>query len=402
MEDKKEKYITPITLYVIREILVVFLWIFIFVKLLIFDFDIYFFKVFVPSLSWIIDYKFIILIVTLSIFWIISNKSFFRQTIALLIFYPLFLLFWRIPRFLFKSKSWVSIFGSINIIVSFLKNIKLNFIIFTIVITSIVIVLFSQSTVLITIAMISLFLYLIYHFAHRVYYSFAPSKIFAVESNTLISLWETHKEKFYLPNELKNVTGEEIPKERFDKWSTNLQLLITFNKLCYFVASKLKSFQKSRTAVLYFIIGVLFTLFITIIIFAFINYGLYKIDPLSFDKASKGGIMFFIYYSFNTILTNSIFDFNAVSSLARTISSIEIGFGILILVILFFIKSTVQNEKYNEEINNVITAIEKQGNDLEKFVGEEFNLSLDNAISEIEKIKGAFIKIIYYFTKNIK
>ena len=164
MENKKDKYVTPKSLYIIREIIVLFLWIFIFVKLFIFDIYIYFFKEKIASLGWVIDYKFIILIVALSVFWIISNKSFFRQTFGLLIFYPPFLLFWRIPKALFKSKSWVSIFGSINIVAAFLKNIKLNFIIFTIVITSAVIILFSQSVLLISIAMISLFIYLIYHF----------------------------------------------------------------------------------------------------------------------------------------------------------------------------------------------------------------------------------------------
>lgn len=402
MKNTEEKYVTPKYLVLLREIIISLLWLFILIKLFIFDLDIYIFKNLFNWFGWVIDYKFIILILSITAFWIIANKTFFLQTIALTIFYPFFLFFWRIPKALLKTKSWVTIFGSINIIVSFLRDIKLNFIIFAMVITSLVTILFSNTELLLVAAMIILFLYLLYHFSLRVYYSFAPSKIFAVESNTLISLWESNKEKFYLPNELKSFKEEDIPKEKFDKWSTNLQILIIFNKLCHFVASKLKSFQKSRTAVLYFIIGILFTLFVTILVFAFINYGLYKIAPENFDNASHGNILFFIYYSFNTILTSSIHDFNPVSSIARILNSTEIGFGILILIILVFIKLTVQNEKYNEEINNVIVAIEKQGNDLEKFVGEEFNLSVDDAIHEIDKIKGIFIKIIFYFTKNIK
>jgi len=78
MENKKVKYVTPTWLYVIREIIIVFLWIFIFIKLFIFDLDIYLFKEIVPSIGWIIDYKFIVLIIALSIFWIVLNKSFFR------------------------------------------------------------------------------------------------------------------------------------------------------------------------------------------------------------------------------------------------------------------------------------------------------------------------------------
>ena len=70
----------------------------------------------------------------------------------------------------------------------------------------------------------------------------------------------------------------------------------------------------------------------------------------------------------------------------------------MILVYLFF---TIIKEKHKQEIVSSIVAIERQGTELEDIINEEYHLTVDQAIKEVEKIKGSMLKVIYYFMSNI-
>ena len=76
-------------------------------------------------------------------------------------------------------------------------------------------------------------------------------------------------------------------------------------------------------------------------------------------------------------------------------------FSFLVLIILLFLFTTIIREKHREELESSIVEMDKQGRELERFIGREYNLTVDQAIGEVEKIKGALIKFIYYLSSEI-
>ncbi len=195
----------------------------------------------------------------------------------------------------------------------------------------------------------------------------------------------------------EELTEEE--KEKRDK-SNSLQWLLILNKACHFLISKLCYIQKSGITFLYYSASLLYSVFLVILIFSFQNLALFKIDPVNFSSQPKGGFIFFFYYSFNTLFNRNIADFYPYSSFARLFSMGEVLFGFLILVILFYLLFTIVREKHKKEIQTSIIELEKQGSKLEKLINKEFHLSIDQAIDEVEKVKGSMLKVIYYFMSN--
>lgn len=177
-------------------------------------------------------------------------------------------------------------------------------------------------------------------------------------------------------------------------------MLLLFNRASTFIAAKLKEFQESRIVFLYFLLGLLFSLIFTVLVFALANFALDKLDPIHFSDHSPRGFVFFIYYSFNTIVTNGIADFYPVSGIARLLNTAEVFFGILTLVILVTVYTNVKSERTRSEVDSIISTLDKQGDELEKFINQEFSMDIDQAIAEIQKLPSNFIKIIYYFTVN--
>jgi hypothetical protein len=192
-----------------------------------------------------------------------------------------------------------------------------------------------------------------------------------------------------------------MSEEQHNKWAMHLQFMIIINRVCLFITSKLRNFQKSNVNVVFYILSIFYTVFFTVFTFALINFAIYKVDPNSFNTSPKGNFFFFIYYSFNTLFTNSINDFFPIAPLSRFANSLEIFFAFLLLVILFFLFTTILRDKHNEEINTAIVTVNKQAKDLNTFVQQEFNMTVDDAINIIKNLNGSLIKVIYYFSKDI-
>jgi ABC-type multidrug transport system fused ATPase/permease subunit len=275
--------------------------------------------------------------------------------------------------------------------------------IFTLLSVSGLLIIISNAKFTLIPSIIVFFLFLILHFIRRFSYGFKKFSILNKYASSVIKFWQQVQSAIRSSEEQKTIQQKKTAEEEeANQRSNRLQWLLILNKACYFLASKLRYIQKGGIAFLYYFSSLLYSVFLVILVFAFQNLALYKIDPSSFNNPPKGKFMFFFYYSFNTLFKNNIPDFYPRGSLARLFNSTEIFFGFLVLVILVYLLFTIIREKHKEEIESSIIVIKKQGTELGKIIDNEYHLSVDQAIKEIEKIKGSMLKIIYYFMVNIE
>src|ERR1039457_4090045 len=90
------------TKVVIRECVAVIIWIYILLKLTVFEIDIYFLDHFAASLRWILDFKAFVLMVVVAVLWVVLGKSSFPKTILYIAAYPAVLLFWKVPKLVLR------------------------------------------------------------------------------------------------------------------------------------------------------------------------------------------------------------------------------------------------------------------------------------------------------------
>lgn len=385
----------------LREILGGLLWLYLIIKILVYDIDVFILNTINPSWTAILNYKFFIIIGLILVLWIILGNKKFSKLIATLLFFPLIFLFWRIPKMFWKSKSWVGVFASIGIVFTFISSIKINFIIFALLCFSILVISISNSQFLLISAMGSLFLYLFYHFSKKFKYAFKPSHIFTIQADAVNKHWDKIRDNFKIAEEIKESEFDNMNANQKEKWCANLQNALILNRLFFFITSKLRKFQKSRLNIIYYLVSMFFTIILTVVIFSLLNFALYKLDPQAFNSEPKGNFFFFIYYSFNTLFTSSVNDFYPISDFARFLNSFEILFSFVLLAIVFFLFTTIIRDKHNDEINSVINDISKKGHELEGLINVEYKMDVYQAIELLDKIKGNLIQIIYYLTKNI-
>jgi ABC-type uncharacterized transport system permease subunit len=86
--------------------------------------------------------------------------------------------------------------------------------------------------------------------------------------------------------------------------------------------------------------------------------------------------------------------------MSRFINGIEILFAFLTLFILLNFIYQIIREKHDNEINITINNIRSHGEMMEKYISTEYKMSIDQAISQIEKLKSSLIGIVYYLIDN--
>lgn len=381
---------------IIRELFCAAIWLYVIVKLFIFDLDVFLIQEYLPGFNWLISFKFFVIALLVSTYWItVGDKNFFKALVFLAV-YPLFLVFWRIPKAFLRD--WNAAFVALGFALSFFKSLKVNFFAFSVVSTASLIVLVSDDWRLLTLAITLLMVFIVYHFARRFYTSFIPSKALSFPRDGLINLLEGAQRQFALPAELKSTSIDKLTPAQQSQWAQCLQMLLLSNKSATFVAAKLKEYQESRVVVLYFVLALLFSLLLTVFVFALANLGLYKIDPTNFSDAGADRFWFFMYYSFNTLVTNSIPDFYPLSGFAMLLGTFEVLLGILTLVILITLYTSVRSERNRAEVDSIIVTLERRGDELEKYISSEFSMDVERAIEEVRKLPGNFIQIIYFFS----
>jgi len=386
----------------VRETLAVGFWGYSIVKVFIYDVDIYFLSTYFPNASWVIRFKFLFMLGGVSIAWLFTKNKDIIGWFMYIVFYPFILFLWKVPRVLITRRSWIGAFAFIGGTLLFFKSLKFNIITSALLLIPFSVICQSSYPVALWISIGLLLLFLGILFFRSFYFAFKPSTLFQIQSHVINKFWDKSRSIFTPDQEVKDLPVEKMSTQQLQKWSGNLQMAVIFNRTCYFITAKLRDFQKSRINVIYYVLNFVVIVVLTVVVFGVANYGLYKIDSNSFSVSFHPRLFHFIYYSANTIFTNGIPDFYAVSSIARFLSTIEIIFGFLLLVILFFLVTTIQSSRHTEEVDAVVKAIRLQGEILEKFVESEYKMTVEQAIKELERIKAGLVKVIYYLSSYIE
>lgn len=384
-----------------RELLAISSWVYLVLKVFIFDIDIYLLNMVAPRYLWVLNYKFFIGIGLVAIALLFFRNTRFWRWFFYIMFYPFVIIFFKIPYFVFRQKSWVFAFGIINAIVSFFKSIKYNFIVGAIYLISVCLILNFKNEYLLWAAIITLMFFLVATYIRRFIMVFQSSLIFQIHSDVVSKLKTFTTNQYGLGDEIKNLPVEKLDKEQLEKWTTNLQFNLLFNRGCYFFAKKLKDYQESKFNVIAYVFNLLMLILITVLTFAVINWGLFKIDSSLYELQQAPRFFHFFYYSFSGLVFNSISQVAPIKPLSLGFLMIEEFFAMVLVSIFITLLFTVKSEKHSIELDTAIRDIKEQAKSMESFIQDEYKLPISEAIKELEKLKGSMIKVIFWFSKHI-
>lgn len=387
----------------IGESLTILVWIYIITNLFIFDVDGYLIKSFSDDFSWIVEYKIVFLLGIAITFWVFTSNMKMLGGMAYILFYPIIVIAWIIPKAIYRVGSWNLAIAYINSIFSFFRSLKFNFIVYSILIIASVVILASVNQFyLISISVVGVFGVITTLFITRFIMVFRPSIVYTIHSrivSTSLSFLGNH---FSIKEDLRDLPLKMMSEVQKGQWASNLQTLILASKVCYFLSLKFQEYQKSKYTLVFNGLSLVWLFLMTVFTFSLIHFGIYQVDPTSFQISSITPSLFaFFYYSFNIIHFSSVPEILVNGDLPRAVAIAEQVYALLLGVILLTLFSSIKNEKEITEINETVLKIKKQGDELSAKIEKDYKLSIDDAIVELEKLKSSMVTIIYYITNVI-
>lgn len=380
-----------------RHLAAITLWAYGILNLLVFDVDAFLIHHLPVNISWLISYKLLFFIgVAAILLATVSTKRIIAWAIYI-VGYPLsrsalFILF--VGILVAKAKSWPVLFSTVNVVLSFVRAFKANFILLSSIIIGSSTILCAQTPPTLWTAAVGLIAVAAVLVVRRFVSLFRPSQLLQMYTK-MMALFLTFGQKTLAPDPaVKALQPAEMNQHQLDQWSSNLQSAVLFNELCKFLIRKFAEYRRGGLPVLYYLLNFFLLLAIVIFLFTMINIAAYRADPHAFALTNGHGFFDFFYYTFSNLFQHSIPDTTPISLFARLASMTETFFAFVLLMLFLTVFIAVRRNLDDAGIEVAIGKLRSQAEAMEAFVSAEFSLSLDAAISELERLQKGVSKII--------
>lgn len=406
VQNKKGKK-KPIRGYTrVKNIIFFLLWLYIFGKLFIADVETFIFRTYNIRESWILNYRFLILIIISILLWFKLGFWRFLKNLGLFILYPFKVLFWnipivfgyKIPAKLFQSKQYILLFGYVESVIGFFRKFRWSVLLFTTLMLAIITA-FNSSTVLLLYIATSYFgLYLIFHFFKRIKYAINPLGLTLSNAKFL----ESREDDAFIPKLTiteKEKTDEQAIKKRKDE---HIQSVVSSKYLMTFIAQQVDKYSK-LTFLLLTTVKLIGTFTLSIFICALMSYCLYKVDPNSYSSSIEGGITFldFIVYGFFNVAPDGIYLEPTTKS--RWILKTIFGYvGVVCIGILLISIFTAITSTFEPVITKAVELLTDKSEKISTFLNTEYEMTEEEAIQYLSDQDESKVELIVQLKRLIE
>jgi hypothetical protein len=385
------------------EILALFFWIYTIMKVFVFDVDSWLANSFFPDYAWLLSFKLIYILALVSLIWLWVGTRDVIIWFFYIVFYPLVNILIKLPIYIFKQRSWLLAFATLNAIAAFFVNLKYGLVFTTIFLAAFSIAIFSHSTYLLPIAIITLLTLVLVAYVKSFLGAMKPTVVFQIYSKFFKGVRKLGHTSFALDAEIRNLPIETLEPKQLEKWNTSLQTSVLFNRFCLFTATKLGEYQRSEWRMIPSIFGLLWLVVFTVISFSGTYFSLYKINSGLFAFVKEPTLFTFFYFSFNNLVLNSTPEIAVSMKLSQSIYMVQESLSFLLVVIIATLYISHRAQKSTAELDEVIAGVEEEAKSMESFIQEEYKIeSITIAMERLKEMQSGLVQLIYWLSKGIR
>lgn len=332
--------------WALREAIAIAAWLYVIVKLFVLDVDVNVVERYAPTLRWLLDLKFFVLVSLVAGLSLVLGKQRFVPFFAYVVCYPLVLLFWRVPLAAFRR--WPIVIAFVPALHRAITTLRSTFLMYTTALLAGLAVIIGRDPNLLTVAMTALGVFLVAHL-YRAFRKVYVSSLFS-QLTDLARKFRMFVESGRLDASL---TAKPHPDTiQADPAASLLTNFYVFPSMAAVIAEKVSKVARGRKYDLYLTLSWVYTVALTAIVFAFEYLALHKIDPSAFRLAEHSGFWAFFAFSLGVLATTTVSPISAASPLAVALCSTEVVGSVLMLIILVFTVLTAAREAFRQDVDD--------------------------------------------------
>ncbi len=384
-----------------RHVVASIAWLYSLIQLFIFDIDAFAIRHLAPSISWLFSYKFVVLLCVIALFWLLGGRKRLIVWAAYVVGYPVVLLS-KTAYLIWKSHSWVVLIGLINVGLSIWRSFKVNFFVATITAVAVCVCLLAPYRDAIAIAAVVLLLVIVTLLVRSAISVFTPSHVYTMHAKLASVLLKGTDGINLPPLDTRNVALSQVPEGLREKWIEGLQTAVLYNRAAYFLSTQLVAYGKSRVAIFFHVLNFMALGLIVLLVLTVINFATFKIQPSGFLVHNSPNFFDFFYYTFNSMIGNKVDDLLPVGWVERTLNMGGVLFALALSGFLLTLLFSVRLQRDSDEILDAARDVRAQADSIEEFILRTFNLSVTQALVELELAKSGLIQLLFFLQREIK
>jgi|NGEPerStandDraft_6_1074524.scaffolds.fasta_scaffold62451_2 hypothetical protein len=386
----------------VRNLLGFLLWTYVFLQVFVVDVDQAVLGTDNGHVNHLVGYKFVFVIVVLvvvAIFWKRLLLPFLY-----IVFFPFIILFWKIPRAIYRRRSGGLILGICNAISSLFVDFRWNFTCSAAWFIASIIVLTTHITPAIYLSMLVLAGVLGRSYFRTIKYSFMPSRFVSLQTKLINKFADNNFTASFvqIDDELKSDAIDVFTKPQLDQFVSKLSIVVMLDRAVYIWAYQLDRYRQGSLPLLFSLVSYFCLFVVTTATLSLVNIGILHASPAEFAYTAMPSVTTMVYYSVSSLAVSSISQVHAVGALAEAVATVAAVLGpVILLTLVANLIFANRQQRQDVALRDTVKSIKRQGDQLSVSLEQNFEVTVDDAIERLQELGSSFIGVILFLGSQI-
>lgn len=298
-EEKKRKLRKRKAAFRTLDIFGALLWVALFVKAFIVDIDRLIIQEVAPSLLWLLDLRFFLLLGALAVGLIVVRAQKVGWPLLYIAGFPIIVLFWKFPKLIVVNLRRPAVaFGILNVLTSFVLSFKPAVIALAGACLGALLIILGKTPPTVGSGMVVMTAVLLTWLFLAVRNGLRPSRFVATQQHWISKIVESRALETYrgTTSSLEPSKVHSWTLENANQYVTNAQFGLLMYRVTLYWAYSLDQYRISAFRILFSGLAILALIVELALAFAFLNYGQYRIDPMQYQASGEVSFWAFLYY----------------------------------------------------------------------------------------------------------
>ncbi len=380
-----------------------FLWAYTFARAFVGDVDRWLLGKAVPGLVWILDFRIFGFLLLASLLLLLVKRKYLWVPLYV-IFFPLVLLCWNLPRFLRRRGSWTFALGVVHVLVSSVQGVRFTVVSLTVAAFACLAIVVSQEEMVLLVAAAALVLLWAHLLVRAFKYALSPARFVHAQQRALGRVLGS--DAFWKLVSVKE--GLRDPRlVRFDSEQANQLMLSTGLGLAGYRASqfwafRLDEYRRSGASIVFSAAAIIGLLVQAVLTFTFVNGAIYKADPSQYAVDGEVGYPLLAYYSFASLFVNEI---SAMAPRGGMAAAAHLAGGFSTAVLVFILIATlffgIKQSRTDESATAAIAEMRRRGDEFAARLSKEYEQPVEHLLRRFTDLGWDFFGILTYLAQHI-